>query len=755
MISNIWDYREAGFRVFGLYGIVQGQCGCGSPNCSAAGKHPATDAWQDTPDWSDGQIGNFDLVGWFDTGFGALCSGWLVVDVDARNGGVESFTKLCAAIPDVGNAAYVVATGSGGGSAHHYWRLADGAALVQKHPDYPGLDFKSSGYVVGAGSLHVSGREYAAIVGAPQDITDAPTALVALLAKPDRVRVALEHGDAADVSQDDISLMLNHIDADCDYERWIRVGMAIHHATLGAGLQLWDRWSASAPERYPGLRVLGSHWHSFGKSPTPVGYGTLLHYARQGGYVEPVEFVCQGDQAPASPVAPVVDLLRPPGWVGELAAWVRDNSINPLDNIAVAVALCAVSSIAGMRHIDEMDGISPNLMVFCVAGSGTGKNSASDAYTKIIEAAGIQAACHGGFKSEQELTRNLLRHQLAAYEVDEVGSVMGKIANAKKSGAHYLEGLPAAIMSVYSKSNSTLHLTGDMKDDLEDKLLKAAMQLEVKIEKAKGDTARLKAKLEKTREALSRAKSGIKNPYLTIIGFTTPSTFEPLMGVEQATNGFLARSLILIEPETVPHRKTNRYKPRPLPDGLAAAIRNLYAPGRYSEPDPDDRIERIGPRVSIPTTEDGQAELDAAYERFHEMAKQHQETTGLEAIPQRGWEMTSKISMLLAIPSGLRTLEHVVWAEAMAKRDCDIKLGMAHGNEHKGRQNGIASKISAIVSGAGNGQTEGVIVNRIKSEHPDKVRETLGKMVAACMLRREEITAKRGGTSYRYFAVAK
>ena len=28
-----------------------------------------------------------------------------------------------------------------------------------------------------------------------------------------------------------------------DYEEWIKIGMALHHATGGAAFDLWDRWA--------------------------------------------------------------------------------------------------------------------------------------------------------------------------------------------------------------------------------------------------------------------------------------------------------------------------------------------------------------------------------------------------------------------------------------------------------------------------------------------------------------------------------
>ena len=130
---------------------------------------------------------------------------------------------------------------------------------------------------------------------------------------------------------------------------------------------MWDSWSATGA-KYGGSGVLQKHWHSFGKTSTPVGYGTLLHYAKEGGYCEPITFVYDGslgsiDDVNDSVVADnvnvdsvksqdkvikhlldePVDVRRPPDFVGELTQWINDQCLYPRENLAVAAALCAVS----------------------------------------------------------------------------------------------------------------------------------------------------------------------------------------------------------------------------------------------------------------------------------------------------------------------------------------------------------------------------------------------------------------------------
>lgn len=70
--------------------------------------------------------------------------------------------------------------------------------------------------------------------------------------------------DVPEADAEELEKLLAHVDPDCEYDEWLKVGMALHHGTGGAdaGLQLWDRWSSQG-SKYDGYRDLVSHWGSF------------------------------------------------------------------------------------------------------------------------------------------------------------------------------------------------------------------------------------------------------------------------------------------------------------------------------------------------------------------------------------------------------------------------------------------------------------------------------------------------------------
>ncbi|KAJ3061606.1 hypothetical protein HK102_009046, partial [Quaeritorhiza haematococci] len=63
-----------------------------------------------------------------------------------------------------------------------------------------------------------------------------------------------------------------------DRQSWIEVGMAIHHATDGQGMELWDEFSRRAGPY--DRRDLEYQWDSF-KNGSGITIGSLIHWAKQ------------------------------------------------------------------------------------------------------------------------------------------------------------------------------------------------------------------------------------------------------------------------------------------------------------------------------------------------------------------------------------------------------------------------------------------------------------------------------------------
>lgn len=752
------DFLECGYKIFGLHTIVNGQCSCGIPDCPTTGKHPIASNWQHTPLWSEEQLEVMEMSNQLATGFGVLVSGGLlVVDVDARNGGVESYERLLADIPEIAGAGLVVNTGSGGGSKHLFFKCPQGVALVQSLPLYKGIDFKSVGYVVGAGSLHKSGNIYEVVLGSPYDIDDAPNALVNMLKKPDRFRSTIGSGQTIDVSEKDLISMLSAINPDCDHETWYRCGMAVHEATGGTGFAIWDDWSAQG-SKYPARELLEKRWFSFGKASNPVTIGTLKHYAEQAGWCAPVEFTDNTEWQPINEDDPLntkgVDLLRPPGFVGSVADWINKQSIFPRESLAVAAALMAVSNCGGMRYEDPLDNSSFNLFCFGVADSSTGKEAILQAHNELLRAAGVAGALVGGIKSEQEIFRNLIRHQAAFYAVDELGEHLSKISNARTKGTTpYLEGVIGQLMSIYSKSNSFVPITGDLKEEVRNSLTSERNRLQKAIDENEDKSGRIAVRVARIDHALASINLGIENPFLSIFGVTTPERFDALMTHDMVANGFMGRALIFRELEGNPRiRPRNERSRTAVPDQIKYALINLYAPGQFDSTDYEARVERMGEKTKIQTEKSAMDALDLVSEFFWSMAEEHKEATGMHAIPRRGYELTAKISAVLAIPSGLRTVEHIRWAFALVKRDVEAKMRLAYSNSANTKQDALASKVLSMVTSE-HGETLYRIQRGCRGYDKADVEKTCALLVERGALVERETTGK-GRPTKKFFSAA-
>lgn len=61
-----------------------------------------------------------------------------------------------------------------------------------------------------------------------------------------------------------IASLLADLPNDLDYESWVKVGMAVHHETAGAGFDLWHNWSQASP-KYTTEKYCRDRWDSFGR----------------------------------------------------------------------------------------------------------------------------------------------------------------------------------------------------------------------------------------------------------------------------------------------------------------------------------------------------------------------------------------------------------------------------------------------------------------------------------------------------------
>jgi len=410
---------------------------------------------------------------------------------------------------------------------------------------------------------------------------------------------------------------------------------------------------------------------------------------------------------------PTLDLKHPPGLVGEVTDYINSQCRFPMEHLAPLSALVAVGNIGGLNHVIDNQKLSSNLFAFGIAGSSAGKDSVFQAFNELMIEAGMSGAVHGKIKSEQEIVRNLLRHQSALYNIDEVGHFLRQLESSHKSGgAAYLQGVLGMLLSAYSKASGRFLLSGDLRDDVKEKLNKEMAALNKKLDQGKSSPA-IEARIKSIQESMNDIDKGLKNPFLSINSFSEPHIFNSCVSFESVTSGFLGRALLINEPNTNPRPKKNFECPE-MPESLKFKIRGLCANGEYNMF--DNRVESRGEKTVITTTQEAKRALDDASDWVFDEADKHTEHTGFEAVVRRGYEMMEKVSFILAMGGTERTLEHVNWAVEYVRRDIEYKTLLAYSNV-KEKSDPVSAMAAKIMCSIGDqGITVGKIVNKYRSK---------------------------------------
>lgn len=409
------------------------------------------------------------------------------------------------------------------------------------------------------------------------------------------------------------------------------------------------------------------------------------------------------------------DLTNPPGLVGEVTKYINSQCRYPREFLSVLSAITTVANIGGLNHKLEGSKITSNLFAFAVAGSATGKEAVLQAVTDLHVAAGMSAAVHGSIKSEQEIVRNLTRNQAAFYCIDEFGLFLRKLnLSHKQGGASYLQGVIGMLMAAYSKAGGNFLLSGDMKDDIRAALKKEYAALNKELDDGIED-AKITERMGSIKKSMDELDKGLVNPFLSLLGFTTPTTFNESISFEQVTSGFIGRSIIILEPDNNPKRKRG-FASSEMPEDLIDKLVALKSNGSFDKTS-EQRVESNGNYNIITTTQEAKDALEEYADWFEDQAEKHTEKTGFEAVVRRGYEMVEKVSFILAFGESERTLKHVDWAFDYIKRDIEIKTMLAYSNvkEKSDPVESMAAKIMSIAD-----YTTGITIGKIKNRFRSK-----------------------------------
>ena len=273
------------------------------------------------------------------------------------------------------------------------------------------------------------------------------------------------------------------------------------------------------------------------------------------------------------------------------------------------------------------------------------------------------------------------------------------------------------------------------------------------MEKQENPSPAILSRIAAVRRSIETLDFGLERPFLSLAGFTTPETFDELVDFYNATNGFIGRSLLFNERDTTPPRKKG-FKPRPMPDDLRQSREDLWAAGSFDMTG-NNRVEYYGERIPIPTTPGGVDLLEQVSDAFEQMADEAKSATGLEALAMRAYEQVAKVSLILAVPGGIRTEEHILWAYALVRRDIKEKMDLVTSNERAKDAPAVAmrARIQNLTSGD-DGETFGVICNRMRKYKKADVQKCLDQMVSAGAVEEVEAAHRFNGSKVKRYRSA-
>lgn len=213
----------------------------------------------------------------------------LIIDVDARNGGLSSIIKLFDKCQITLNPSVLTAS-----NGFHYYLNKPASFKIKKSlKEYQGIDFLSAGaYVVVPPSL-INNNNYRYIDSSNHFKREAP---ISLLQELEHKLVVQENEPFNLLSVEQIEAVLSDLDPSCSYEQWIKIGMALKRFNEAEGLRLWKTWSSKSP-KYKEYEC-EYKWSTFTSHPNAVTPASLFYLAKNSNASELKEFETLEDTKP-------------------------------------------------------------------------------------------------------------------------------------------------------------------------------------------------------------------------------------------------------------------------------------------------------------------------------------------------------------------------------------------------------------------------------------------------------------------------
>jgi len=494
--------------------------------------------------------------------------------------------------------------------------------------------------------------------------------------------------------------------ADLDYDRWVRIGMALKGALGEDGWNLFAAWSASSSKDVP--ETTAKIWGSL--KPERIGAGTIYHHALAGGWNPDPALVLNGGilvngrhparamlerlTAPASgsadPTAPPPPQRAPvdprmfqlDGALELFVDYILASAVRPQPILAIGASLCALGALMGRKYRTQTN-LRTNLYVVGMASSGGGKDHARGCIKEAFIAAGLQRYLGGNrIASGSGLLMALYRQPSSLFQLDEFGQFLGNVVS-KRHAPKYLAEIWDLLTELSTSAGATF-FGAEYADQKQ------------------------------------RPRQDIAQPCCCVHATTVPEPFWAALQESSMVDGSLARFLVFQTDDDVPDR--NR-RPKPIgdvPDKLVQALQAIAvgAPG-HGRGNIAALVE--GPMIvpdpyCVVMAPEAAQLFDSLDE---ELTAQQREAVGTNrsAVLARVWENTAKVALIKAVSANPRApavgLEDAKWARIVVERCVTTMITEAERHIAENRTQAYHQKVLRLIQGAGaRGMTKSEITRR-------------------------------------------
>ena len=384
--DELQPFLEQKFPLLRVHRYDGNQCTCKNPDCrwdaekgGTAGKHPAE------RNGVHGAVPRDSANIFKGLNAGVACGrGFVVLDIDPRNGGDKSLARLIAANETLPRTWQVA---SGGGGTHYYFKV-DGEQRGGKRVD--GVDLIGlGGYVLAPGSVHPSQKQYEWEVHPSEcEIAPLPEWVITECCRPKISQSIKREFEGSIYDEQDVADILKVLDPSVNNENWVKVGMALKDG--GYSIDVFDDWSKQG-RNYAGRKDVEVRWNSFKDKEDGVHFGSLIHWGREANWI-PREIEKWKWLEPAVIVEPKPreqnkkEISFPRGLVGENAKDIYDVAMWKEKRFALAASEAQMSGIAQGGYVTPMDSGPMGLYTMLITRSGGGKADYTKAFDRCIMA---------------------------------------------------------------------------------------------------------------------------------------------------------------------------------------------------------------------------------------------------------------------------------------------------------------------------------------------------------------------------------